>query len=445
MNAPRKNLPFDPAWIALGFAAAVLIGAAVWLIAARGGLELQEAGQPAPVAGVPATPAIPGEPAAVATLAPASDPVAERLAALERQLEELAVRPAGDPALASRVAELSRQDGETQRAIAELRAATGAILREAGEAVDTRFGQIEAGIGAALQEADRRLDAQQQALETITTRLPPAVTALEQAAARRETALREAIETARRESSSALEAARRESEARIQALSAETARQAEEGRRATEQAVAQARQAAEQAAAEFRRRQEEAMAEASRRAEEFSAAIRNAQAESARVLGALQERLSRAEQSGARAAAVEALRAEMASGRALGPTLSRLGGEPPPELTRFADRAPPTEAQLRASFEEAVRSARNAAPPADTLTRLGTMLTIRRGEEVMVGDAAEGVIERARRALEAGELDAALDHLRGLPEVTRNAMRPWMEEAQAVAAARATLRRLGQG
>ncbi|WP_207537758.1 hypothetical protein [Sabulicella rubraurantiaca] len=444
MNAPRKNLPFDPAWIALGFAAAVLIGAAVWLIAARGGLEPREAGQPAPVAGAPATPAVPGEPAPVAAI-PTPDPVTERLAALERRLEELAARPVGDPGLASRVTELSRQDGETQRAIAELRAATGAVLREAGQAVDTRFNQIEAGIGAALREAERRLAAQEQALAAVTAQLPPAVAALEQAAARREAALREAIDTARRESTNALEAARRESEARIQALTAETARRAEEGRRATEQAVAQARQAAEQAAAEFRRRQEEAVAEAARRAEEFSAAVRNAQAESARILGALQERLTRAEQSGARAAAVEALRAEMASGRPLRPALSRLGGEAPPELARFADRAPPTEAQLRASFEEAVRNARNAAPPADTLTRLGTMLTIRRGEEVVVGDAAEAVIERARRALEAGELEAALDHLRGLPEATRNAMRPWMEEAQAVASARATLRRLGQG
>jgi hypothetical protein len=64
---------------------------------------------------------------------------------------------------------------------------------------------------------------------------------------------------------------------------------------------------------------------------------------------------------------------------------------------------------------------------------------------VVWGDATEANIERARRALEAGDVEGALGHLSRLPEPLRQGMRSWLEEAQALAAARFALRALAGG
>ncbi len=74
---------------------------------------------------------------------------------------------------------------------------------------------------------------------------------------------------------------------------------------------------------------------------------------------------------------------------------------------------PPTEAALRLSFEEHARAARAASEPQpagsggvldSAVARLSGLVTVRRGEEVVWGDAAAAELERARRALEAGDL-----------------------------------------
>jgi hypothetical protein len=70
---------------------------------------------------------------------------------------------------------------------------------------------------------------------------------------------------------------------------------------------------------------------------------------------------------------------------------------------------------------------------------------VRRGQDVVWGDAAAAEIERARRALEAGDLDGALTRLSRLPAPAQEAMRPWAEQARALSAARAALAALGQG
>jgi hypothetical protein len=54
-------------------------------------------------------------------------------------------------------------------------------------------------------------------------------------------------------------------------------------------------------------------------------------------------------------------------------------------------------------------------------------------------------VEQARRALDAGDLDGALAQLGRLPEPTRQAIRPWLNDAEALAAARAALRQLAGG
>jgi hypothetical protein len=74
------------------------------------------------------------------------------------------------------------------------------------------------------------------------------------------------------------------------------------------------------------------------------------------------------------------------------------------------------------------------------LSRLGGLVTVRRGEQVVWGDAAEAEIERARRALEAGELEMSLQHVDKLPPPARAAMQPWADQARALIAARTALR-----
>ncbi|WP_149538625.1 hypothetical protein [Siccirubricoccus phaeus] len=174
------------------------------------------------------------------------------------------------------------------------------------------------------------------------------------------------------------------------------------------------------------------------------------------ALEAAQQRLAAIEGRTARLAAVDALRSSLISGQPLGPALARIG-EAPAALTRFANAPPPTEAGLRLSFEEAAKAARAASDAAmqpdgsragvvdSALARLGGLVTIRRGEQVVWGDAAEAEIERARRALEAGDVEMSLTHIEKLPPPARAAMQGWAEQARALLAARAALRQLAAG
>jgi hypothetical protein len=54
-------------------------------------------------------------------------------------------------------------------------------------------------------------------------------------------------------------------------------------------------------------------------------------------------------------------------------------------------------------------------------------------------------IERARRALEAGDIEGAVTALARLPEANRAALRGWVADAEALVAARAALRSLAAG
>lgn len=169
------------------------------------------------------------------------------------------------------------------------------------------------------------------------------------------------------------------------------------------------------------------------------------------------QRLSALEGRTARLAAVDGLQRALSSGQPLGPSLSRVD-DPPQALARFAQAAPPTEASLRLSFEDAARSARGASDAASSmpaqpdgsrpgvvdsaLARLGGLVTVRRGEQVVWGDAAEAELERARRALDAGDLEGSLGYIGKLPPAARTAMDPWTEQARALLAARNALRQI---
>lgn len=155
-----------------------------------------------------------------------------------------------------------------------------------------------------------------------------------------------------------------------------------------------------------------------------------------------------------RLAAVDRLQTALAAGR---PLAEGLGGidQPPPALARFAQAGPPTLAGLRQSFEDAARAARDAtvpgtqggkADPVDSaLARVGALLTVRRGDQVLWGDSIEPDLERARRALEAGDLEMSLQHVEKLPPSALAAMQSWVDQAKAVIAARAALRQLAAG
>ncbi len=158
----------------------------------------------------------------------------------------------------------------------------------------------------------------------------------------------------------------------------------------------------------------------------------------------------------ARLANLDQLRAALAAGQPLGAALARLP-DPDPALSRFATQAPPTESALRLGFEAAAQQARAAADAGQrtdgsrpgvvdsALSRLSGLVTVRRGETVVWGDMAEAEIERAHRALEAGDLEAALAQLDRLPPAARQAMQGWTSQARALLAARAALRRLAAG
>ena len=77
------------------------------------------------------------------------------------------------------------------------------------------------------------------------------------------------------------------------------------------------------------------------------------------------------------------------------------------------------------------------------MTRLWTqaqeLVTVRQGDHVLVGDPAAGLLERARSALDAGDLDAAVADIGNLQGAAAQAMAGWLAQARALLAARAAL------
>ena len=128
----------------------------------------------------------------------------------------------------------------------------------------------------------------------------------------------------------------------------------------------------------------------------------------------------------------------------------RLGDIPgaPPAVARFAQDAPPTEQALRGSFDKAAAAAQHAEQPAimdsqsfggRLWTRAQQAVTVRQGDNVVVGDPLSGVLGRARGLLDAGDLAgavAAVDTLTGPPAA---AMADWAGQAHGLLDARKAL------
>ena len=67
------------------------------------------------------------------------------------------------------------------------------------------------------------------------------------------------------------------------------------------------------------------------------------------------------------------------------------------------------------------------------------LVTIREGDNVLVGDPAAGVLDRARTALDAGDLVGAVATVGSLTGPAADAMAGWMMQARALLDARAAL------
>jgi hypothetical protein len=132
----------------------------------------------------------------------------------------------------------------------------------------------------------------------------------------------------------------------------------------------------------------------------------------------------------------------LASGRPLGEV-----PDAPEALARYAHAAPPTEAQIRLRFPRAEQAALAADPPNETdaplmgrvWQRAQGLITIRRGDDVVVGNSSATTLSRAQVALEAGDLATAVDAVESLKGQPAQAMAAWLADAKALLDARSAL------
>jgi len=126
----------------------------------------------------------------------------------------------------------------------------------------------------------------------------------------------------------------------------------------------------------------------------------------------------------------------------------------PEAVVRYATAAPPTEAGLRAEFEQYAAKAEAAGGKVDVGATGGiwarirahviSLVTIRRGDKVLVGSRADAVLSDARADLAAQNLAGAVQTLKSLPPASQDAMLPWMRKAENLLAARAALLKLAE-
>jgi hypothetical protein len=170
------------------------------------------------------------------------------------------------------------------------------------------------------------------------------------------------------------------------------------------------------------------------------------------ALDALTDRLAKLEQGtgkieseadmAARAARIDALQATLAAGKPLGPIEGA-----PPALARFAKTPPPTDAALRNAFPAVAEKAREVSQPqvaresfwARMLARMQQSIVVRRGDDVIVGDPAAGVLARATDAVNRDDLPGAVQALGALQGPAAEAVSDWVGKVRSLLDARAAL------
>ncbi len=356
----------------------------------------------------------------------------QALAPLEGRVQALETKPA--PAmpdlrpLEGQLAALAERAAVAERGAAQATDRAAANERRI-QGIEAKPAFDPAGVAprAAFDALGTRVEAQATRLQQLDTDLGRRLQEMAQAGAQREQAAQQAL-------TQKLADMARADEARDKAAAEAAAQRLTALETATQQKLAAAEAAAQQKLA----------------------ALDAALGQRLAALEAAQKQMAALEGRTARLAAIDRLRGALTAGQALGEGLARID-QPPPALARFAQVAPPTEASLRLSFEDAARAARAASDAGmqpdggrggvvdSALSRLGGLVTVRRGDQVVWGDAAEAEIERSRRALEAGDLEMSLTHIDKLPPPARAAMQPWADQARALIAARAALRQLAAG
>lgn len=119
----------------------------------------------------------------------------------------------------------------------------------------------------------------------------------------------------------------------------------------------------------------------------------------------------------------------------------------PDALTRYAHVAPPTEEQLRLRFQQAKQTALAAEQPDETdapfvsrvLEKAQGLITLRRGDDVVLGNQSAVILNRAEAALGAGDLRDAVAAIATLKGQPAQAMATWLSEAKALLSARSAL------
>jgi hypothetical protein len=120
----------------------------------------------------------------------------------------------------------------------------------------------------------------------------------------------------------------------------------------------------------------------------------------------------------------------------------------PEALARYAHEAPPTEAQIRQRFQSAQQAALAAKPTQEegetpfidrVWDRAQGLVTVRRGDDVVVGNTSATTLGRARAALDAGDLPAAVAAVEVLKGGPAQAMAGWLADAKSLLSARSAL------
>jgi hypothetical protein len=233
-------------------------------------------------------------------------------------------------------------------------------------------------------------------------------------------------------------------EARIAALTEQVAALGDgpEGLPAAgDEQIAAIRAEIDSAVAEARTEMEAAQAQA-------RADLEAAQAEAVRVEAEAAEAARRALAEAAAAQVAAALDAGAAFGDSLG-IMGEAGVEIPQVLAAGSDGGVPTLPELQEAFPDAARAALDAAirsvETGTAMDRAMAFLRAQTGARSLTpreGDDPDAVLSRAEAALRAGDLDAALSELEGLPEAGASAMADWTTAAETRQSALAALTEL---
>ncbi len=132
----------------------------------------------------------------------------------------------------------------------------------------------------------------------------------------------------------------------------------------------------------------------------------------------------------------------LASGRPVGDI-----PDAPPALSKFAHEAPPTEVELRLLFAKSEQAAIAAKQPDEAThpfidrvwERAQDLVTVHKGDEVVVGNPASVTLGHARTALDSGDLKGAIAIVESLNGQPRQAMDTWLAQAKSLVDARAAL------